>query len=567
MPRLRRGDAVPVRLGDGSRLSVVHGDSVKPAQILEKLKDPVYFIERFFFIVNKRRERVPFRLNPPQRRFYENRSLNDLIMKARKEGFSSLVEALFLHSCMYEENQNCVTMAHTWEETVIHLDRVKFFLENMGLRDTPFNVELDKESQRELFFPQTNSRYWIGTAGAKAFGRGRDITKLHLSEVAHYENTDVITGVMEACVPGAWKVLETTANGMELFFDLWQEAQDPQSESPWKCHFFAWFEDPTNRAPLPTNINFRPTSVEQRMKDRFHLDDEQIYWWRLKRAEMPDKEKMPQEFPSEAREAFLSSGRPAFDQELLSVKIERAKKNPPLHVAEIEDDGQKVRMIDGDEGRLKVWKAPRKGRSYLIAADSGEGVPEGDFSVAQVFDRSSWEQVAVWRGRIDPGEFGRLLVSLGKFYEWAVLIPELNNHGWATVEAIKAEQYPHLFNTKEIWKEGETPKDGFPTTEKTRNLIITAIRNAINESTSVINDPVTLGEMQTFVQNENTHKFEAMEGRHDDCVISFGIGVYAVKFLTVDETYDVESRHRFANPMLTKSAVGSSGRRSATGYR
>lgn len=535
---------------------------------LEQLRDPIFFIERFFYIIDKSRKTVPFRLNEPQRRFFNEHTLNDLILKARKEGFSSLIEALWLHACMFNKNENVVTMAHTFDDTLIHLDRVKFFMEHMGFTDIPFIVELDKENQRELFFPRTNSRYWIGTAGAKAFGRGRDITRLHLSEVAHYPDPAVITGVMEACVPGAWKVFETTANGIgEIFQQLWQAASDPAQESPWKGHFFAWFEDPTNRMALPTHINFRLTSLEQKMKARFKLEDEQIYWYRLKRAEMPEKDKMPQEFPCDPNEAFLSSGRPAFDQEMLSAKLGRAKNFPPLLQGELEDDGQKVKLIDDAEGRLKIWKAPRKGRSYLISADSGEGVPEGDFSVGQVRDRSSHEQVAVWRGRMDPGDFGRLLVTLGKFYEWAVLIPELNNHGWATVEAIKGEAYPHLLNTKEIWKEGETPRDGFPTTEKTRNLIITATRNAIDENTAVINDPITLNEMQTFVQNEDTKKFEAMAGCHDDCVISFGIGQYCLRFMTVDETYDIESRHRFGSPVLTQSATGAPGRRSATGYR
>lgn len=536
--------------------------------ILEKLRDPVFFIERFFSIVDKKRTSVPFKLNAPQIRYYNEHTLNDLIYKARKEGFSSLIEALWLHACMFIKNSRAVTMSHEMEATKRHFGRIRYFLKTMGFKDMPFIFELDEDSQKQITFPQTNSSYWIGTAGAKAFGRGDDITHLHLSEVAHYDNQEVLTAALEACVPGAWKVLETTVNGVgEMFYKLWQEASDENSDSPWEPHFFAWYEDPSNRISLPTHVTFRLTSPEQRMKDQYKIDNEQVYWYRLKRAEMPDKEKMPQEYPSNPKEGFLSSGRPAFDQNMLATKLDRARKNKPLHICEVEDDGEKIRMTESDEGRLKIWKMPRKGRSYLISGDSGEGVIDGDFSVAQILDRGTWEEVAVWRGRIDPGEFGRMLVTLGTFYEWAILVPELNNHGWATIEAIKTENYPHLLNTKEIWKEGETPKDGFPTTEKTRNLIITAIRNAINDGTSVINDTTTISEMQTFVQNEKTHKFEAMPGCHDDCVISFGIGIYCLRFLTVDETYAMDSRHHFGSPVLTTSVLERSGRRSATGYR
>jgi hypothetical protein len=536
-------------------------------ELVEKLKIPKFFIERFFWIVDKDRQRVPFKFNLPQQKFYENHSNNDLILKARKEGFSSLIEAMWLHACMFRENENVVTMAHTEADTKIHLDRVRDYMTNMGLQDQPMQVEVDTDNQREIYFPRTNSRYWIGTAGAKAFGRGRDITRLHLSEVAHYSDPAVITGVMEACVPNAWKVLETTANGVgEMFHKLWKESSDPQSGSPWKRHFFAWFEDPSNRIAVPQNITVRLTSSEEKMKRTYTLDLGQILWYRKKRAEMVEKEKMPQEYPSNDQEAFLSSGRHCFNIQKLADK--KAQVTAPQYVGDVADDGDKLRFVANPEGTLKVWKMPRTGRSYLISADSGEGVPEGDYSVAQVLDRSSWEQVAVWRARIDPGAFGRVLVDLGNWFNTAILAPELNNHGWATIEAIKTMKYPHLLNTKQLWNEHETQRDGFPTNDKTRNLIITATRNAVDDDTVFIHDNVTLEEMESFVQNERTGKFEAQLGSHDDCVISLGIGIYCLKFLTVDESYGRHSEHKRTSPILTTSVVGSGYRRhSATGYR
>jgi len=535
--------------------------------ILDKIKNPQFFIERFFYIVDKARQKVPFRFKPPQRQFFENHTKNDLILKARKEGFSSLIEAIWLHAAMFSRNVRTVTLSHEMESTKRHFDRVHYYLKNMGTAARPFVVELDEDTQKQIKFPETNSSYWIGTAGAKAFGRGDDITHLHLSEVAHYENQDVLTSALEACVPNAWKIMETTANGVgESFHQLWQESKDPASESPWKPHFFAWFDDPENVAPLPTAVTFRPTSPELRMQKLYKLTNEQLYWYRLKRAEMPDREKMPQEYPCSDQEAFLSSGRHCFNLQKLAEKKTLIK--PPQYVGEVLDDGEKLKFEPNDEGHLRVWKMPRVDQSYLIAADTGEGVPEGDYSVAHVFDRSTWEQVAVWRGRLDPGQFGRVLLDLGHFFNNAVLIPELNNHGWATVEAIKTAEYPHLLNTKLIWKENETPRDGFPTNEKTRNLIITATRNAVEDDTAFINDPVTIGEMESFIQNDSTGKFEAQKGCHDDCVISFGIGVYCLKFLTVDSTYGEHSKHRHGSPILTRTAVGSGQRRhSATGYR
>lgn len=529
--------------------------------------DPRFFIERFLWIVDQNRKKIPLVLNPPQQRYYRDRTKNDLILKDRKQGFSTLIEALNFHACLFFDNENAVTMSHTWDDTVIHLDRVKYFMETMGLADLKIDVPLDKENQRELFFPHTNSRYWIGTAGSRAFGRGRDITRLHLSELAHYADQTVVTGVMEACVPNAWKAFETTANGVgELFHRLWKEAEDQATESPWKNHFFAWFENPANYAAPPAGINIRLTSAEERMKKKFALDMGQVLWYRAKRAEMADKTLMPQEHPSTAEEAFLSSGMHPFNLEKLDAKKKAAKTMPPQNVGYVEDDGQKVNFVANTEGPLRAWKMPRHGRMYLVSSDVAQGVAGGNWSVAEVFDRASWEQVAVFRCRMDPGEWGRALVDLAVFFNNAVLVPELNNHGWATIEAIKAKGYPHLLKTREIWGEKEPEREGFPTDEKRRGLIITALRNCIDDDTVYWNDPVTLGEMETFVQNPDTGKFEAQKDCWDDCVIAGGIGVYCLKFLTVDETYNPRARMN-AGGMVIQSITGEPSKRSRTGYR
>jgi hypothetical protein len=274
---------------------------VNEKQLAQKLQsDPKFFIEKFLWVVDQDRKKVPFKFNASQAHFYENRTKNDLILKARKQGFSTLVEAMFLHACIFERNVNAVTMSHTWDDTVIHLDRVKYFIETMGGEALRMEVVLDKENQRELCFPDTNSRYWIGTAGSRAFGRGRDITHLHLSEVAHYRDQGVITGIMEACVPNAWKVMETTANGVgETFHSLW-EGSKKNAGSPWKRHFFAWHDDERHVSdPLPGGEpQFTKEEEEMRfaVKTKNHsLTDKQIYWYRHKKASMVDGSLMAQD--------------------------------------------------------------------------------------------------------------------------------------------------------------------------------------------------------------------------------------------------------------------------------
>jgi len=529
----------------------------------EKIMVPRFFIETFFWIIDKARRRIPFLFNISQDRYYKTMTHFDLILKSRKQGFSTLIEAIWLHQCLLFKNTRAVVISQDLDSTKRHFDRIKYFLSNMETSDGKFVVELDEDSQKQLKFPKTNSSYYIGTAGSKAFGRGVDITHLHISEAAHFQNQEVLTGVLEACVTNAWRVLETTANGVgEAFYKMWQEAIDKDIDSPWHPHFFAWYEDPTNTLEVPDDIHYKPDHKMQQLLDRRIIEVNQAYWYERKRSEMPDKALMVQEHPSDAREAFIMSGRPAFDQDKLDMK--RGLCKPPQYVGELFDDGRKIKLKYDDDGELKIWKVPRNEREYLISADVGEGVEGGDYSVAHVFDRSSHEQVAVWRGHLDPGDFGRVLIDIGYYYNNANLLPELNNHGYATVEAIKAEEYPHLVNTKDLWPDdGGNIREGFPTNEKTRAKLITAARNSIEDDSGFINDIGTIDELSVFVLNKS-NKFEAQKGFHDDRVISYGIGMYALKHLSLDDSYS--GRKSPQRAIITQSVAGG-GRSRRTGRR
>ena len=521
-------------------------------KILAAASDSKYFRESCFFIVNRDEQTIPFRQNAAQSKYYVEQSEDDLILKARKLGFSSEIEGDFLFDCMFRENTNAVTMAHTMDDTHIHMQRIKFYLRCMLKLPTPLEITLEADSATELYFPEKNSYYWIGTAGSKGFGRGRQITRLHGSEVAHWPDQSVLTAILNARSKRAKTRLETTANGMEKFAELWFEAEDPGAPSPWKQHFFAWWMDSDNvRAVIG---KFSITGEERRIREtvqkayKITLTDEQLNWWRWEKSRQADKSLMPQEHPSFPREAFLSSGRHVFP--LPKIEIMESRVKEPVMVGSLEDDEKEIRPADDPEGPLTIWIPPREGRRYIIPADLAEGVKDGAFNVAPVMDRSSWEVVAELRLRCDPGDFGRMLATLGEYYNWALQIPEMNNHGHACLEAMKAWRgrgYPHILKTTDLWRD-VTEKLGFPTDERTKALTITALRNAIDQLVYVENSKVALKEMMGAVYNEHgkmvSERSKNTVGKdkerlHLDCVITRMIGTYCLKFLTLDATYRV----------------------------
>ncbi len=140
------------------------------------------------------------------------------------------------------------------------------------------------------------------------------------------------------------------------------------------------------------------------------------------------------------------------------------------------------------------------------------------------------------------------------------------------MEAIDELEYPHVLTTKELWDDKEkVAKKGWPQTEKTRNFWLVALRNAIDDDTIYFNDPITLNECETFVQNKNSGKFEAQENCHDDTVVTAGIGAYCLKHLVLDKTYGEHVKRRDTSPLkitsLVKAPQSAERRRSATGYR
>src|SRR3990167_253758 len=150
-----------------------------PDSVIPKLKDSKYFRETFFHIVNRDEQTVPFEQNVAQSKYYVDQSDDDLILKARHLGFSSEIEGDFLFDCMSTPNTNAVTMAHTLDDTHVHMQRIKYYIKSMRNSSNPIEVPLEAENRIELYLPNQNSYYWIGTAGATGWGRGRQVTRFH----------------------------------------------------------------------------------------------------------------------------------------------------------------------------------------------------------------------------------------------------------------------------------------------------------------------------------------------------------------------------------------------------
>ncbi len=251
------------------------------------------FIQERFHIIDKSSQEVPFLLNDIQSRYVEQDSTgHDVILKARQQGFSSVILAMFTADFLLMENSRSVIVADIADNASELLDRVKFYIKSYE-DITRVKVPLKYNSKYELFNEALNSRYTIGTADNADFGRSKTITNLHMSEAAFYNDLErMLAGVGTAVVPTGRIILETTANGFNYFKNFWDETSIGQTG--FKSLFYK------------ASDFYTPE----------FLANEKI---RLKRT-------FPQEYPETPEEAFLTTGELFFDSEALKMHLDRSRK-------------------------------------------------------------------------------------------------------------------------------------------------------------------------------------------------------------------------------------------------
>ena len=135
-------------------------------------------------------------------------------------------------------------------------------------------------------------------------------------------------------------------------------------------------------------------------------------------------------------------------------------------------------------------------------------------------DYKTGEQVACLHGRWKPEVFGEKMAKLGYEYNTALLAPEANNHGHSTLNTLlNTLHYPRLYYHKDYDATGQGEKLGWQTNAKTRPIMLSGIKTAVEDSFMKVNCPMFLGECRNF-QDSGEGKYE---GDYDDTVMAWAI--------------------------------------------
>ena len=434
------------------------------------------FIEHYFLIDEPRSgQLVPFKFRPIQVKYYEELIKNygiekkgitnpvrEIILKARKEGFTSLILALFAVDDLMSDNPTeTLVISYKDDATQTFRKRYKNYITTYGAKKLGYSIEqIQKNPQildevaKKMFSVDSNefelrhnkSHFYCGTASARVGGRGGTVQKLLFSEAAFYPDKkemrakEIIEGTANQMDKEAgWIFVESTANGdVNHYAKMWQLAETSQSR--YKARFYGWRE--------------------------FYTDQQ----FEIIKSEFTDKRMIPQEYPENPQEAFLSSGDRFFD---------------PTISANLKTDIPQVL------GKWNYYGDFKPGHRYILGADVSEGVKRHNSTVVVIdmdFNLLVGETaiqkpkvVAVYTcNTIAPDLFAYEIKNGGLRYGSCMAGVERNNHGFATLTVLK-DVY---FN---IYKD-EHDKLGWHTNLASKPKMMHDLRTAVHEGLIEISD-------------------------------------------------------------------------------
>jgi hypothetical protein len=466
-----------------------------------------------------------------------------IILKARQIGFSTMVEAIFFHELHFSPNK--VAMVISYDEKSAQnisemadrfFQHLPKFLKPMRRPARGKGILFENPSNNPTEFeanPGLQSKFLMDTAGNANAGSSFTINFLHISELSKWPNAkETLTSLMQA-VPqyGGIVFVESTANGIEYFHKLWQQAK--RKELSYIPVFVPWWQHKEYSTPFESETErneFVLTDKEKEIQELYNLTLEQLNWRRIT-IKSPkinnDEDIFCQEYPASDEEAFLTSGRPVYDRMKISKRIKYLEElyliTPP-DVGYIDLVDGRYKFIPDSKGTVIIYDHPKPHIPYVIGGDIAEGLKSGDWSVSQICDNTTGSQVAKQRMHIHPDLWALEQIKLARYYNQALINDEINNHGHVTITALKREGYYNQYKREIFDRISQTKeqKFGFDTKEQSRQRVIDRTRAIVRDEIDLINDLETLREMQTFIYNDSG-KEEAESDCFDDCVLSFAL--------------------------------------------
>lgn len=513
-------------------------------EIIEILKDDRKYIENLFYIKDKAGNKVKLKLNYAQQKVEQaikkqeaqNKPVRIIVLKSRQQGISTYIDSLGFKRTITDKNRHFAIVTQETSATNNLLERLKYAKDNLPSALKPIEK---KSNAKEIVWENSedmnnslSSRISCYTAGGKEIGRSETIQFLHLSELAFWQDTfakDNYTAITQtvANAPNTAIIIESTANGFNLFRDLWYGDNDYEKV------FIGWNEDPSYSIQCDQLPN--KTDEEIELQKTYNLTDSQLLWrrWCIKNNCGGDINKFKQEYPINPDEAFISTGTPVFNNEVVIKRLNELRKlqeiNSPIkgyfHI-EYNDNFtrdkillDKIKFIEDKKGLITIFEKPYSQNYYVLGGDTaGEGA---DFYAGSMIENYTGKRVATLHmDKLDPVTYVEQMYALGIYYNKALLAVEINFDRFPREELARLH-YPHQYVRHNVddFKKNTIDSFGWLTTKNTRQLIVSSEIEVVNNHIELFSSIPMLEQMLTFVRMENGRP-DHLDGEHDDLLFA-----------------------------------------------
>ena len=436
-------------------------------------KDPEYFVNTYVKITHPNKGLIKFKTYDFQddclREFNKHRF--NIVLKSRQLGLSTITAAFSLWRAIFYRQKNILVIATKLATAQNFIRKIKVMLEN--LPEWIVIPEITSHTKTQIEF--SNGSMIKAVPTSEDAGRSEALSLLIVDEAAFIRDFDELwKGLYPTLSTGGSAIILSTPAGVgNQFHKLWIDAESGVSQF--------------NPIKLPWNV---------------HPDHDQK-WFDNESRNMTRKE-ISQELLCD----FASSGDTFINAEDYE-RIRMGCRNPVERW--------------GYESGIWVWKYAIPGHKYAISADVSRG-DANDFSTIQVFDINECEQVCEFRGKIPPDQLGIVINEIGLKYSKALVCPENNTYGFATITKLKELGYPNLYINDIRFKYAvDIPvgKIGFNTSGQSKPAILTKLEEYLRTSKVRVYSPRLLDELKTFIWVGNTAR--AQKGFNDDLVMAAAI--------------------------------------------
>lgn len=446
-------------------------------------KDPAYFMRKYCHIQHPTRGRILFNLYPFQEKvlhlFRDHQYL--ITLKSRQLGISTLAAGYSLWLMLFHKDKNVLALATTQATARNLVTKVTFMYDEL-----PKWLKLPAVEKNKLSLRLKNGSKVQAKSSSPDAARSEAVSLLLMDEAAFIDNIEeTFTAAQQTLATGGQCMALSTPNGIgNWFHQTWERAESGENSF------------------LPIRL---PWTV--------HPERDQK--WR----DQQDADLGPRMAGQECDCDFLASGDTVFEPDDMTFYEETYQKDP------IERRG-----VDGN---LWVWEGVDYTKSYMVVADVSRG-DSTDYSAFHVVDVENAVQVAEYRGKLSPKDFGNVLVGVASEYNDALLVVENANIGWATIEQILEREYRNLYysstsnmeSVESYMHKFERDKlvPGFTMSARTRPLVIAKMIEYIRDHSVTIQSKRLMQEMRVFVWKNG--KAQAQDRYNDDLLMSFATALY-----------------------------------------